>query len=348
MLWKRKIEIVVSRGDVIIHRFSDLAMSIRFTAQGFGETADTCNITIYNLAQETVKSLASGGLTVKVFAGYESDRNKEGKLPLLVGGDVVNVFGTKRVPHHVTEILCVPTNITQMFKARMTYKTGAKETLPELIDNLIRKAIKENEELFHDGDLRPVPTFNMLSGEQKTKTLSNYTFSGGTLGEIIIEACKQLGVSASFTGRTINFYTILVKEDTTEVQETRYKNSASAWAFDIYPNLVRGSPEASIAKVKIPYVFDPNLRCGSIINVQQLLKINGFRGAQASELQTGGIFTINLPDNDRRIQDLSKYMHYSRYQVYHLQHILETHGAEWTTIIQGVAFNDGTTLEVFL
>lgn len=335
------------KGGVVMHRFSELATSIRFTAQGMGEIADTCNITMYNLAEKTIDSLASKDLTIKVFAGYESERNSGGKLPILVAGQIMNVYGRREVPNHITEILCVPTLIEHMYKAKVTYKTGNKETFETTVNNIIAKAVKENPKIFHDGDLLPVPMFDMLDNKHLKWTTSNYTFTGGTLGHILTELCEMQGIHAAMVGRTLNLYAKIVSQSGTDLQWDKFINQqANNYAVELKTNLVRGIPEAAIAYVKIPYKFSPTLRCGAIIDTANISKLEKYKNNQAGQLQTGGIMVKNLSDNDFRIPDLNKFMHYRRYQVFRLIHNIETHGNNWTTIIEAVAFNDRSSVEV--
>ncbi len=317
-MWKRKILLNIHNKSKDFQQVF-VENRIDFTIQSYlGWSADECKIEIYNLSPEMVTNLYL--LDDKEFilnVGYADE-----SMQTIFTGRIINVWGRKELPNHITTLWCVPNSAIQIAQKLPTINYSGK-TIEEIINDLAERANypKYSTKFIGFDDEAKFP--------RKGYLLRNYDTSG-TLVEELDRICTAMNARFQCTDSNIKIISNTISNQTVELMK---KDGVAVHKIDI--RKVKGTPEISVASTDITVNLDANINAGDVLDYTEL-------GESAISMQstyginsTGGVLF--------RDPNIFKYIIYNQYQILTVTHVGSNFAPVWETKINGTVFNEYVT-----
>lgn len=257
-MFKRVIKVEVFEEGSLILSVSDLRIDFHYISL-FSDSLDKCRIEIYNLATDTIMSMAkniNSKLSIKMYAGYED----EGGLDNLVfHGRVTNMNDRVDMPNHITSLYCMPIAGEKLTKHKAT-------SLPKV--QSFEQALTE---LAGGIDL-PLKFSSSVSSEIRDVEVPYRTVSGEVM-DIIDGLCYEHGVIPSVDGDGI----LVIPENTEDISET-IKDSDSRLVHKLEVTKTKGTPQVGLMSISFPYILDFTMRPSHIIDTSEYTTTGGVNG----------------------------------------------------------------------
>lgn len=321
-MWKRKIDLKIfnkDTGDVLL---STSENRIDFVYEGnLSWMADTLKVEVYNLAPETLKMLLdTKRRSIRLDVGYEDEL---ASISTLLDGYIVNVAGRKAIPNHITSIWCVP------FSAETLSSTAGLNTL--VYENGTLKGLVEAISKF--AGYKSPPKFFGIDDDVLATPILSYILRG-TVSHSLSELGVQYGFYSQGTNSNIRLVSILNSANTME----KIKNSEAA-LHKMSLDKLKGTPEATVAKIDFVINLDASIDCGDVVDVTAFL---GARVDDPNRPPSDGVISVNNIDSVLfRSDSLWSQTVFENYLVLATQHIGSNYACAWETRIIGVMFNEG-------
>jgi hypothetical protein len=210
---------------------------------------DLCSVQIFNLSRETFKSLTTDkALAIKLSAGH---RDFKGDLPVILEGNVNNVWGQKVVPNHITNLYCVPSAL-YLASANVPVPSAARDsTFGEHLLN-VAKAMGISE-VAYVGKAKEVKD-TLLEKRAVDTTLYSELISLGRMKDVKIRVHNQQMIVEADPG--ILGAIKAAKEDATSVPPVILDSL-----------LLRGTPKLTNSQIEVPYILSSHIVSGNIIDI---------------------------------------------------------------------------------
>jgi len=283
--------------------------------------ADTLKVDIYNLGPETLKMLLdTKRRSIKLDVGYHDEPTA---MSTLMDGYVVNVAGRKAIPNHITSIWCVPYSVETLSSTAalntLVYENG---TLKGLIGAISKYA----------GYTAPPKFFGIDDDVLNTPILS-YILRG-----TVSHSLSELGDQYRFyvRGTNSNVQLISMGNSANVVQKIR---EGEATFHKMTLDKLKGTPEATVAKIDFVMNLDASIDCGDVVDVTAFL---GARTNDPNRPPSNGVVSVDNADSVLfRSDTLWSQTIFEQYLVLGTQHVGSNYARAWETRIVGVQFNDG-------
>lgn len=321
-MWKRRIDLKIlnkDTGDVLLATTEN---RIDFVYQGnLGWMADTLKVEVFNLGPEALKMLLdTKNRVVQMNVGYEDELSS---MSTLMDGYVVNVYGRKAIPHHITSIWCVPHSAETLSSNSglntLVYENG---TLRGLIQAISKFA-----------GYKSTPKFFGIDEEVLSSPILSYILRG-----TVTHSLSELGEQYRFYIRGTN----------SEIQIISMANSANvvekiksgeATFHKMRLDKLKGTPEATVAKLNFVMNLDASIECGDVVDVTEFL---GARIDDPNRPQANGVISVDNADSVLfRSDSLWSQTVFEQYLVLGTLHVGSNYAPAWESRIMGIQFNDG-------
>ena len=321
-MWKRRIDLKITNkdtGDVLLATTEN---RIDFVYQGnLGWMADTLKVEVFNLGPETLKMLLdTKNRTVQMSVGYEDELSS---MSMLMDGYVVNVYGRKAIPHNITSIWCVP-HSTETLSSNsglntLVYENGTLRGLVEAISKF--------------AGYKSAPRFFGIDEDVLSSPILSYILRG-----TVSHSLSELGEQYRFYVRGTNSDIQLVSmANSANVVEKIKAGEASFHVMSL--DKLKGTPEATIAKLNFVMNLDASIDCGDVVDVTAFL---GARTGDPNRPQADGVVSVDNADSILfRSDSLWAQTIFEQYLVLALQHVGSNYAPAWESRIMGIQFNDG-------
>lgn len=298
---KRKVVLSLSSGSNSIV-LTDLR--IDFDVQShLANAIDKCTVTVYNLAPETIKYLATNNIKMKLQAGYVG-----GILKTVFEGEVINFNPVKMYQDHMTYLYCYTDQSTSM--GNPVEFTGKKNIKLKTLINLLAEQAgfpmnsgrRYNDELFP----REVLETTVVS-----------TFTGS---RTVREELNLLGKQYNFFVSTSGGVLRIIREQRTGKDLSRYIDSTKNIVVNELK--MKGAADFGLAEVSLRYDLSPEIFTGYGLEVPKEISatIKGFNEAlflidgigQLAPERLYQIFTVNHKGSnytDEWDSEITAYIH---------------------------------------
>jgi hypothetical protein len=321
-MWKRKIDLKILNKDTGEVLLATTQHRIDFVYRGqLSWMADQLKVEVYNLDPETLKMLLdTESRIIQISVGYEDEPQS---MSTLMDGYVVNVYGRKSIPEHITSIWCVP-HSTEVLGSHSNLNTLVYEggTLKGLVGAISKFA-----------GYKAPPRWFGLTNEVLSSPILSYILRG-TVSHSLSELGEQYG-----------FY---VKGTNSEIQLVSMANSANvvdkikegeAAIHKLSLNKLKGTPEATVAKINLVMNLDASIDCGDVIDVTAFL---GARTKDPNRPQENGVVSVdNVGSSFFYSDSLWAQTIFEQYLVLYTDHVGSNYAPAWESRITGIQFNDG-------
>ncbi|MGF6139036.1 transglycosylase SLT domain-containing protein [Pseudomonas laurylsulfatiphila] len=321
-MWKRKVDLQIfnkDTGDVLL---STSENRIDFVYQGnLGWMADTLKVDVYNLGPETLKMLLdTKRRSIKLDVGYEDEPTT---MSTLLDGYVVNVAGRKAIPNHITSIWCVPYSVETLSSTSglntLVYENG---TLKGLIEAISKFA-----------GYKAAPKFFGIDDDILSTPILSYILRG-----TVSHSLSELGEQYRFYSRGTNSNIQLVSMNNSANVVEKIKTSEATF-HKMSLDKLKGTPEATVAKIEFCMNLDASIDCGDVVDVTAFL---GARTDDPNRAPADGVVSVDYADSVMfRSDSLWAQTIFEQYLVLATQHVGSNYARAWETRIVGVQFNDG-------
>lgn len=321
-MWKRRIDLKVlnkDTGDILL---ATTEHRIDFVYQGIlSWMADTMKLEVYNLAPEQLKMLLdTKNRSIQMSVGYEDELSN---MSMLMDGYVVNVYGRKSIPEHITSIWCVPYSAETLSSNSnlntLVYEGG---TLRGLINEISKYA-----------GYKSPPKFFGMADDVLTSPILSYILRG-----TVSHSLSELGDEYGFYVRASNSGVQIVSRlNSANVVEMIKAGEAAFHKMSI--DKLKGTPEATVAKLNFVMNLDASIDCGDVVDVTAFL---GARTNDPNRPQADGVVSVDNADSVLfRSDSLWAQTIFEQYLVLGIQHVGSNYAPAWETRIVGIQFNDG-------
>lgn len=321
-MWKRRIELKIfnkDTGDVLL---STSENRIDFVYQGnLSWMADTLKVEVYNLDPDNLKMLLdTKRRSIKMDVGYEDEPTA---LATLLDGYVVNVAGRKAIPNHITSIWCVPHSVETLSSTAtlntLVYENG---TLLGLIEAISKYA-----------GYKSPPRFFGIDADVLATPILSYILRG-----TVSHSLGELGEQYRFyvKGTNSNIQCVSMSNSANVVE--KIKTSEAAF-HKMSLDKLKGTPEATVAKIDFVMNLDASIDCGDVVDVTAFL---GARTDNPNRPPSDGVISVSNADSVLfRSDSLWSQTVFEQYLVLATTHVGSNYARAWETRIVGVQFNDG-------
>ena len=326
-MWKRKIDLQIfnkDTGDVLL---STSKNRIDFVYQGnLSWMADTLKVEVYNLGPEDLKMLLdTERRSIKMDVGYEDEPST---MSTLLDGYIVNVYGRKAIPNHITSIWCVPYSVETLSSTSnlntLVYESGTLRGLVEAISKF--------------AGYKTPPKFYGIDEEVLSTPIPSYILRG-----TVSHSLAELGEQYRFYVRGTNSNVQLISMNNSANAVDKIK-AGEATFHKLSLDKLKGTPEATVAKIEIVMNLDPSIDCGDVIDVTNFL---GARTNDPNRPQSNGVISVDNADSVMfRSDSLWAQTVFEQYLVLATQHVGSNYVRAWETRMTGVQFNDGLVGDV--
>lgn len=321
-MWKRKISLQVlnkDTGDVLL---STSENRIDFVYQGnLSWMADTLKVEVYNLAPNDLKMLLdTKRRSIKFDVGYEDEPTS---MSTLLDGYVVNVSGRKAIPNHITSIWCVPYSVETLSSTAglntLVYEGGNLKGLIQAISK-------------YAGYKAP-PQFFGIDDEVLNTPILSYILRG-----TVNHSLSELGEQYRFYVRGTNSNVQIVSmNNSANVVEKIKTGEANFHKLSI--DKLKGTPEATVAKIDFVMNLDASIDCGDVVDVTAFL---GARTNDPNRPPADSVISVDNADSVMfRSDSLWAQVVFEQYLVLTTMSVGSNYARAWETRIAGVQFNDG-------
>ncbi|WJM94077.1 transglycosylase SLT domain-containing protein [Pseudomonas brenneri] len=283
--------------------------------------ADTMKLEVYNLAPEQLKMLLdTKNRSIQMSVGYEDELSN---MSMLMDGYVVNVYGRKSIPEHITSIWCVPYSAETLSSNSnlntLVYEGG---TLRGLINEISKYA-----------GYKSPPKFFGMADDVLTSPILSYILRG-----TVSHSLSELGDEYGFYVRASNSGVQIVSRlNSANVVEMIKAGEAAFHKMSI--DKLKGTPEATVAKLNFVMNLDASIDCGDVVDVTAFL---GARTNDPNRPQADGVVSVDNADSVLfRSDSLWAQTIFEQYLVLGIQHVGSNYAPAWETRIVGIQFNDG-------
>ena len=314
-MWKRRVVLYVSGENEVVQTFSE--NRIDFTIQSYlGWSADECKIDIYNLSPAIVTELyLLDNKQFQLQVGYEDEA-----LETIMSGRIVNVWGRKLLPNHITTMWCVPNSAVQN-----NNKLGTKNYTNKSIKEIIEDVTLRNNYL--KGSTRYVG-FD-TNDERLEHKLRNYDTTG-TMVEELNRLCSMINARFNCADTYVKITSNVVNNTTVELME---KGGVAIHKINVYE--IKGTPEISVASTDITINLSAHVQAGDVLDYTEL---------GDSPLSMQSIFGVSgSGDVLYRDPNVYNYVLYNKYQILTVTHTGSNFAPVWETRINGTVFNEYVT-----
>jgi hypothetical protein len=245
-MWGRIVRVEITGTTGLIVATEELRVDFNYLHE-WGLN-DLCSVQIFNLSRETFKSLTTNkALTIKLSAGH---RDFKGDLPVILEGNVNNVWGQKVVPNHITHLYCVPSAL-YLASANVPVPSAARgSTFGEHLLN-VAKAMGISE-VDYIGKAKEAKEL-LLDSRQVDTTLYNELTSLG----------RMFDVKIRITGKQM-----IVEADPGILGAIKAaKDDGSSIPIVLDSLLLRGTPKLTNSQVEVPYILSSHIVSGNIIDI---------------------------------------------------------------------------------
>lgn len=352
-MWKRRIILDVIRTDkdsegnikeTILKTFVDHRIDFVYYSLMGGKAADTCEIKIFNLGKELIQFFADGtrkktnSLKVKLRAGYVDEFPDDENLPTVIEGEVMNVFGQRILPEHVTTLYCVPTegrtynsainrlSISGNFPLREVIKKFAVEVM-DMKEDAVSFRVNPNEEAILDAKPKPL------------------VIDGTTL-EIMKKLTSQHHLLFNLGTESVTITTVSNEEDMRKLIEAQKAEDKATNTVTIVgtakrvhildSNLLRATPDIQLCRFEARVAMNTVMQPLDVVDVS---RINGF-DVTGGEFPLMGIGNNSSDGTIYRDKDVAKYTVFSSYQIESLVHTGSNYTQTWETSFKAFVLRD--------
>lgn len=321
-MWKRRIDLKIfnkDTGDVLL---STSENRIDFVYQGsLGWMADTMKVEIYNLDPEVLKMLLdTKRRSIRMDVGYEDEPSM---MSTLMDGYLVNVAGRKAIPNHITSIWCVPYSTEALSSTSglngLLYENGTLQGLIEAISK-------------HAGYKAP-PKFFGVDKDVLESPILSYVLKG-----TVSSSLSELGDQYRFyvKGTNSNIQLISMGNSANVVEKIKADEAAF---HKMTLDKLKGTPEATVAKIDFVVNLDASIDCGDVVDVTEYL---GARTNNPNRPPANGVVSVdNASSVLFRSDSLWAQVIFEQYLVLFIQHVGSNYARAWETRIVGIQYNDG-------
>lgn len=321
-MWQRRIDLKIlnkDTGDVLL---ATTEHRVDFVYQGnLGWMADTMKLEVYNLGPEQLKMLLdTKNRTIQMSVGYEDEL---ANMSMLMDGYVVNVYGRKSIPEHITSIWCVP-HSAETLSSNSSLNTLVYEggTLQGLITAISEYA-----------GYKSAPKFFGIDADVLGSPILSYILRG-----TVSHSLSELGEQYRFYVRGTNSEIQIVSMANSSNVVEKIKSGEAAFHL-LSIDKLKGTPEATVAKLNFVMNLDASIDCGDVVDVTAFL---GARTSDPNRPQADGIISVDNADSVLfRSDSLWAQTIFEQYLVLSLMHVGSNYARAWESRIVGIQFNDG-------
>lgn len=346
-MWQRRIILQLTKKSSdaneeaeIIKTFCDHRIDFVYYSLMGGLAADTCEIKLYNLSNDQLKFFADGtrkptdNLRVILKAGYLDEWENEDALPIVLDGEVMNVFGTRELPNHITTLYCVPLEgrAYNSNPTRLVVPEG--KTLREVFKGL---AESSGLEVSFSTD----PRFDAVLDAKLHKFETD-----GTIVEIMNRLTKQHHLHYNFVRGRLTIANLSTEEELRELAAKKEKEFEDGTGFSIdvtgvgpsmfqlNTNLLRRTPDIQLCRFSAAVALNTTMRPLDRVDVSKITKsIEG-------EFPLIGVGSNNTGASIYRDRDAARYTVFSQYQIQSLVHVGSNYSETWETSFESAVFRD--------
>ena len=322
-MWQRSIDLKIydrETGDVLLQTTEN---RIDFVYRGnLSWMADTLKIEVYNLGPETIKLLLdTKKRSVKIDVGYKDEPTS---IATMMDGYVVNVAGRKAIPNHITSIWCVPYSTETLSSTAglntLVYENG---TLSGLIEAISKYA-----------GYKAKPKYFGIPNDVLASPILSYILRG-TVNHSLAELGEQYRFYVRGTNSCIQIISMANSANVVEKIKTGEANF-----HKMTLNKLKGTPEATVAKINFVNNLDVSIACGDVVDVTAFL---GARTNDPNRPPADSVISVNNSDSLLfRSDSLWAQTVFEQYLVLYIDHIGSNYEQAWESRITGIQFNDGT------
>ncbi len=320
-MWKRKVVLeVYSTKDTFKAVFSEHRIDFAMVS-ALGNYADELRIDIYNLDSGIVGKLAQlEDKEFTLYAGYEDAE----ALEIVMIGHIVNVWGRKQLPHHITTLWCVPLSAARNSKKAIPETYGEK-TLEQLIDALVVKAGYPSGSTTYAG-------FNKEGDERLETKIPTTTTTGTMLQELDI-----LGEEYNFRFQCANSFVKIISNTISNLTvELMNEDVKGVKIHKIRAEDIKGTPELKVAFTDITVNLNATINCGDVLDYTLL-------GVSTSNFES--IFGVQSENKVLyRGETMLNHIVRDKYQIVSLTHTGSNYAPVWDTTISATNFNKYVTV----
>lgn len=321
-MWKRRIDLKIlnkDTGDVLL---ATTEHRIDFVYQGnLSWMADTMKLEVYNLGPDQLKMLLdTKSRTIQMSVGYEDEL---ANMSMLMDGYVVNVYGRKAIPEHITSIWCVP-HSAETLSSNSNLNTLVYEggTLQGLITAICKYA-----------GYKAPPKFFGIDADVLSSPILSYILRG-----TVSHSLAELGEQYRFYVRGTNSNVQIVSMANSANVVDKIKSGEAAFHMMSLDKL-KGTPEATVAKLNFVMNLDAAIDCGDVVDVTAFL---GARTNDPNRPQADGVISVDNADSVLfRSDSLWAQTIFEQYLVLSTMHVGSNYAPAWESRIVGIQFNDG-------
>lgn len=321
-MWQRRIDLKIlnkDTGDVLL---ATTEHRIDFVYQGnLSWMADTMKLEVYNLGPDQLKMLLdTKNRTVQMSVGYEDEL---ANMSMLMDGYVVNVYGRKAIPEHITSIWCVPYSAETLSSNSnlnsLVYESG---TLKGLVTAISKAA-----------GYKATPKFFGIAEDVLESPILSYILRG-TVSHSLSELGDEYGFYVRASNSEIQIISRLNSANVVQMIKT-----GEAAFHKMSLDKLKGTPEATVAKLNFVMNLDASIDCGDVVDVTAFL---GARTNDPNRPQADGVISVDNADSVLfRSDSLWAQTIFEQYLVLATMHVGSNYARAWETRIVGIQFNDG-------
>ena len=322
-MWQRSIDLKIydrDTGDVLLQTTEN---RIDFVYRGnLSWMADTLKIEVYNLGPETIKLLLdTKKRSVKIDVGYKDEPTS---IATMMDGYVVNVAGRKSIPNHITSIWCVPYSTETLSSTAglntLVYENG---TLSGLIDAISKYA-----------GYKAKPKYFGIPNDVLASPILSYILRG-TVNHSLAELGEQYRFYVRGTNSCVQIISMANSANVVEKIKTGEANF-----HKMTLNKLKGTPEATVAKINFVNNLDVSISCGDVVDVTAFL---GARTDDPNRPPADSVISVNNSNSLLfRSDSLWAQTVFEQYLVLYIDHVGSNYEQAWESRITGIQFNDGT------